>query len=350
MRLSLLPLRVLTILLTLLAAGAPAWGADAAALESPPPRGIELLRTLDAEGSFISLAGPALFLTAGITKEGTRPPGFWFDTARDPAAPTLVCASLPPAWQIAVIGDQALVCDYTNNLGVWRMAGREWRQTASLPMPGQTENVAVSRQLAYVASHTAGLTIVAFENPESPKILSNFNPKIDCDAVALWKDFAILYGHWESRLVVVDISDPTRPRQIGIYQHAPKTFNQGEAEVHKGFVYCTANRSLVIVDLADPTQPKLAAEVPFSGPITDVWVQDGYAFLAGAGGVRVLEVTDPAKPAEAGFFPGAATQVAVERRPSGSAGPGFFIYAANQTGPAQILFFRLAESAGRGRQ
>lgn len=318
----------------------------AAAPESPQPRGIELLRTLDAEGAFVSLAGHALFLTRGISKEGARPPGSWFDTARDPATPALVSSSLPPAWQIAVIGDRAVVCDYTNSLGIWRIAGREWHQAASLPMPGQTENIAVRSQLAFIANHTAGLTIVDFSKPDLPKILSNFNPKIDCDAVALWKDHAILYGHWESRLVVVDVRDPAQPRQTGMYQHTPKTFNQGEAEVDNGFIYCTANRALVIVDVADPANPKLAAEVPFSGPITDVWVQDGYAFLAGAGGVHVLDVSSPAKPAPAGFFPCAASQVAAQRTQAGAAKPGYFVYAANKTGPAQVLFFPVPDRPG----
>jgi hypothetical protein len=246
-------------------------GAPVHAAAEPPgpsqPRGIELLRTLDAEGSFVSLAGNALFLTRGITKEGARPPGFGFDTAPNPAAPVLVSSSVPAAWQIAAVGDYAVVCDYTSTLGIWRIAGRDWRQVASLPMPGQTENIAVRGSLAYIANHTAGLTIVDLSNPVSPKILSNFNPKIDCDAVALWQDSAILYAHWESRLVVVDVSDPSCPKQTGIYQHAPKTFNQGEIEVDNGFAFCTANRSLVIVNVTDPAGPKLAAEMAFPGPI-----------------------------------------------------------------------------------
>ena len=84
--------------------------------------------------------------------------------------------------------------------------------------------------------------------------------------------------------------------------------------------------------------------------VTDVVIEDGYAFLAaGPDGVRVLDMSDPAAPAEAGHFKAprkiAASQLAVRRAdPAAHADtPGscknWLIYAANAKGPAMVLQF-----------
>ncbi|MCX6909195.1 MAG: hypothetical protein NTY01_14295, partial [Verrucomicrobia bacterium] len=183
-----------------------------------------------------------------------------------------------------------------------------------------------------------------------PVVVSNFNPGIDCDAVALWQDCAILYGHWESRLVLVDVSDPAKPRQTGVYQHDPKTFNQGEMEVENGFAYCTAVKSLVIVNVADRANPKLAKVVPFKGPTTDVIVKDGYAFVAGAGGVRVLDVSNPLQPAEVGSYKCAAANLAVQPAAASASSVGYYIYVADKKEPAMVLLFHPPAKRDRVRQ
>ena len=173
-----------------------------------------------------------------------------------------------------------------------------------------------------------------------PSIVSNFNPGIDCDAVALWRDCAILYGHWESRLVLADVSDPANPRQIGLYQHEPKTFNQGELEVANGFAYCTGVNSLVIVNIADPANPRLAKAVPFKGAITDVVLRDEYAFVAGNDGIQVLDVTDPANPLAVGHFAQPSFQLAVAVAEPPAPKGDYHIYATSKKRPPVVLRFR----------
>ncbi|MCX6909891.1 MAG: hypothetical protein NTY01_17865, partial [Verrucomicrobia bacterium] len=143
---------------------------------------IELVRTLDARGGFISLEGRSLFLTSGVNTN-VQQAGCWFDIGSNPASPALVCAKLPAAWQVAVAGEHAFVCDYTKFLTVCETRDRQWQQVVKLPMPGQTENIVVRGKLAYIANHTAGLTIVDISTPSKPVVVSNFNPGIDCDAV-----------------------------------------------------------------------------------------------------------------------------------------------------------------------
>lgn len=300
---------------------------------------IEAVNTLDAQGGYIRLEGQSLFLISDLQKNPR--PGHWLDLSSGPRSPSQVCESLPCGWDVALAGDYAFLCDYTNLLTVYDTRDRRWRQIAKLDMPSMTENILIRDNLAYVANHVAGLTIVDISTPSKPSILSSFNPQIDCDALALRHDCAILYAHWESRLVFVDISDPAKPRQIGVFQNDPKTFNQGELAVDGDFAYCTALTGLVIVNIANPANPKLAKSVDIQGRVTDVAVRDGYAFVAaGPAGVRVFDVHDPNQPEEIGYYNTgdqfAASQLAIQPAPGGNS---YYLYVANNKGPATVLLF-----------
>ncbi len=305
---------------------------------------MERLGCLDARGGFIRLEGRSLFLTSGPGR-GSQRPGYWFEVREGAALPALVKAGLPAARDVALVGDHALICDYTKFLTVYEMSGGAWRQVARLPMPSMTENVIVRGDLAYVANHVVGLTIVDFSTPAKPFIVSNHDPQINCDALGLWRDIAILYGHHESRLVLVDVSDPANPRQTAVYQHDAGTFIQGEMAVHRGVAYCTGGRSgLIIVNVADPTDPRLVKLVDLKG-VTDVVVEDGYAFIAAGGnGVRVLNVSEPADPSEVGHYRVAgelaAAQLAVHSVEASGGARAYRIYVANRLGPAMVLSFR----------
>jgi hypothetical protein len=309
--------------------------------EDPASSPIEWVRTLDVHGAYVSLEGQNLFLTNDVPAKGKEtPPGSWFTLSPDPAPPALVCSSLPAAWQIAIVADHAFVCDYTKFLTVYQLEKSGWKQLAKLPMPGQTENIVIRGKLAYVASHIAGLTIVDISEPSAPAVLSNFNPKIDCDAIALYKNSAVLYGHWESRIVLVDVTDPANPRQTGVYQNTPQSFNQGEMEVYRDFAYCTGVNSFVVVNLTDPAHPVLAKALPFKGATTDVAICDSYAFVAGSDGVHVFDLADPANPVEVGSFKQPSFQLAVAKAKTAGANGDYLIYATTRKGPASVLRFR----------
>ena len=326
--------------------------APATGVSAPPPEAgedkmnIDLVRPLDGKGGYVRLEGRDLFLTSDVNAKAQQA-GFWFDVEPDPAAPALVDKSLPGAWDIAVAGDYAFLCDYTKALFVFDLRNRQWRQAAKLDMPSMTENIVIRGKLAYIANHTAGLTIVDITDPEKPAIVGKINPRIDCDGLALSKDCVVLYGHHESRLIMVDVNDPAAPKQVGLYQHDKGSFNQGEVAVVGDFAYCTSVNGLVIVNITDPANPKLVKTVEVKG-VNDVQVAEGYAFVAaGANGIRVLDVTDPANPVEVGRYadrgPLAASEVAVRRVADarGNAAPsGYYLYVANRRGPAVVMLFK----------
>lgn len=319
---------------------------------------IESLRPLNAQGSYVHIIGRSLFLTPGVVLGRLKPPeadamrGGWFDLSTDPATPKLVYDCLPMAWDMTLVGDYAIACNYRKFLTIYDTRERPWREVGKLDMPSMTENIITRGNLAYVANHDAGLTIVNISKPTQPHIVSNFDPKIDCDAVAFWKDSAVLYGHHEGQIVMADISDPAKPRQTGVCQ-LPRILNGGELEVADGFVYATSRKGLFVVHVADPANPRQVATVELGAVAHDVILKDHFAFVAAdEQGVRVLDVADPRKPIEVGHYRAGkefvALAVAVERDARNAA--DYYIYTANMTGPATVLLFHAPARGGVEKQ
>ena len=78
---------------------------------------IESLRTLNATGSYVHLIDRSLFLTPGAVQGRVKPRevvagGGWFDIGADPVTPKLICDTLPAAWDVVLVDNYAITCNY----------------------------------------------------------------------------------------------------------------------------------------------------------------------------------------------------------------------------------------------
>jgi len=113
------------------------------------------------------------------------------------------------------------------------------------------------------------------------------------------------YGYQESRLEIVDTSDPASPALVGFVD-----FGQGgpfarSLAVHAGYVHVPWGGSLVTYDVSDPANPTPAG-TPLTMPWRVTWVERRgellLATLAGDGdeALQVLSLADPAAPQRLG--------------------------------------------------
>lgn len=131
-----------------------------------------------------------------------------------------------------------------------------------------------------------------------------------------------VYGTvYDVGLQILDISDPSRPTPIGFYN----TPGAARSLVISGdFAYIADGESgLQILNIVNPNLPTLVGAYALSGYATDVVVQNNLAYITWGhcdfngstpcGGLRVIDITNPAYPTEIGSYAinGSANEVAI---------------------------------------
>ncbi|MDQ6916857.1 MAG: hypothetical protein M3023_03455 [Pseudomonadota bacterium] len=160
---------------------------------------------------------------------------------------------------------------------------------------------------AYVAAN-AGLVIVDLDDPLKPK-LAAVVPLKGARASAL--QFRYLFALDDDGVTTIDVTDPTRARQVGTARVA--LADARRIYVARTYAYVAAGaEGLAIIDVERPEVPKLLGKFTADGKLTDA--QDVvvgstnaslFAYVAdGKNGLRVLQLTSPdSQPKFYGFSP-----------------------------------------------
>jgi hypothetical protein len=134
------------------------------------------------------------------------------------------------------------------------------------------------------------------------------------------------------RLVIMDISDPSHPVQVG--QSRPLPGIVYDVAVSGNFAYLADNDSgLRILNIANPSAPYEIGSLISPNTISNnLAIAGGYIYLAQSNkGVQIINVTNPANPVEAGYLPSlqAANSIEISQNKAYVVGPynsGFSIF------------------------
>ena len=188
------------------------------------------------------------------------------------------------------------------------------QQQGMLDGLGNTRQIEVERQIAYITSREDGVFIVDVHDPAQPRLLCHYDPI----EVATGMDVSgkVMFVACRSHGVeLVDISDPAQPRHLS-------TARTGEAqsvEVRNGYAYVGVwgSSELVVVDVRDARRPTITAKLRLDGYGDGVAVRGDYVYVAtghhsrdrkvsyppkddpgyGHGhGLEIYRITDPAQP------------------------------------------------------
>ena len=139
------------------------------------------------------------------------------------------------------------------------------------------------------------------------------------------------------RLIVLDTSDPTAPREVGA--SAPFVGAVRDVAVSGTIAYvATGGAGLRVLDVSDPTRPAEIGSLQSPGYAEGVAVSGTTVYLAqGPYGLRVIDVSNPRNPTEIGFAftQNYAFKVAVDRRYAYVAAAGAGLLIADVTNPAK---------------
>lgn len=177
------------------------------------------------------------------------------------------------------------------------------------------QDIYVLDDCAYVAARSGGLRVVDVSMPSNPDETGFYKPSADVYLVEAMDGYA--YIAWEDgELGIVDISDPSNPAPVGSRWI---DFGIADMKVDGDYVYlsttCSSNKigALRVVNVSTPTNPIVVSYtsmqrpqgVDVAGDYVYVAFSEPYMILPGdewLGGLKVMNVSDPANPVETGFY------------------------------------------------
>ena len=158
---------------------------------------------------------------------------------------------------------------------------------------GHTRQIETVGDVAVISAREDGLWFFDVSQTE-PRLLCHYRTVEFATGVALYGNLALIscrhYG-----VEILDISDPTSPRYIGLV----RVGEVQSATVWDGILFCGAwgQKKVVIVDIHDPSKPTVLSEIPLQGRGDGVHVKDGILYAATGQHARGLVNKDPSDPA-----------------------------------------------------
>lgn len=155
--------------------------------------------------------------------------------------------------------------------------------------------VAVLDNHAYIGS-VDGMHILDVADPTRVTIVATWQSR-PVHSIAVFDDHAYLGGFDDLRLV--GISDPTKPVLVGEVRTTQlRSMSPHSLAVADGYVhFASYSVGLATVDVTDPSLPTVVGELNSSAGVDQVVVAGTVAYAKGYDTVKLLDISDPAKPA-----------------------------------------------------
>ncbi|MCB0397829.1 MAG: T9SS type A sorting domain-containing protein [Flavobacteriales bacterium] len=182
------------------------------------------------------------------------------------------------------------------------------------------------RPYLYVAHKESGVSIYDISAPQTPTLAANVPLTLldSLQVMSLSQDGDYLYlatgTHFNdteySGMAIIDVSDPTNPVVTDLWHHPTGTGGSGIVRVEGDIAYLGAMKNgLVLLDVSNKDSIAFLSEIipdinwPVNNPNADLYNARGMEVINGivylcydAGGVRVINCTDPKAPVETGRF------------------------------------------------
>lgn len=274
-----------------------------------PPTGARVLAEVGTIGSVedvAAAAGRAYFAAgrAGVWLVGPR--------ALSPA-PRLVHNLRPAGQAAAVAAEGGRLAVSGSSLQLFDSSNPDQPLPQGAVADQHPAGIALAGDFAFLADRYNRIWTVDIADPNSPRVVAQLAFPVDKEA---WPD-EIVVGHDHAFVAglfggvrVLNVATPTAPVEVGHYdtnQRQPDGGNGSYASsVALGwpYLYVAAQQlGLLVLDVSDPTKPRRVGAFDSPGRAYDVAVYGSHVILGdGPGGVRVVDVADPTRPHEVAAF------------------------------------------------
>lgn len=169
----------------------------------------------------------------------------------------------------------------------------EEQTLAVIDTPGSAEAVVATAELAVIADGIGGVMVVNITQPAAPRLVGSVEFQGNTADVALFGNHALVVNRSGS-LHVIQVSPRNAPVLVGTL---PTRGEMGTVRVADQRAYLAGVEGLQVIDLRDPARPRELAFFPTRFPVNDLAVSrlssaQVFAYLVdGAAGVSVVDVT-----------------------------------------------------------
>lgn len=190
------------------------------------------------------------------------------------------------------------------------------RKVADLELGATPAAISVSGRHAFVAlvaNDRARFQIIDVTDPTRPSLAGSFELKVEESATAVslvgsraFFAFSQTGNEMKSGLLVIELSDPARPRTVGSYYPGLPIQSIAVAgtscyleSARLGWDAMWLGGFLEIIDVSDPARPRQRGKLIEEGLALgqDIALSGHYAYMADMiGGLRVMDVSNPASP------------------------------------------------------
>ena len=144
-------------------------------------------------------------------------------------------------------------------------------------LPGYSRGIDISGDFAYIANDQGGLQIINISDPESTYIVGEYLTSVSAQGVAVRENFAYVVLSSGQGLLVLDISDPSAPVEIG--SDGNYTEYNVVAPPDTFYIYIAAHDFFIIENCSIPALPYYDQRIPTPGIARGIFVSDSLAYL-----------------------------------------------------------------------
>jgi uncharacterized repeat protein (TIGR01451 family) len=293
---------------------------------TPPPALADLIGQMGGTMRAVAVAGNYAYVGFGLR--------LVVMDVSNPASPLVVGQSpfLPNVIEdIALSGNLAYVASGASGLQIIDISSPASPvRRGGYDTSGTAHAVFTAGTLTYVADGSSGLQIIDVGDPANPVRRGGYDTPEEAWDVTVTNDLAYL-ASGGSLLQIIDVSDPTNPWRRGGYDLPDYGASVAVAKVGNLAYVADANHGLFIIDVGNPANPAFRGSYATLGYARDVVVSGDLAYMADySQGLQIIDVSDPANPSRLGGYdtPGLAETIALR---------GNLAYVADYSHGLQII-------------
>lgn len=214
-------------------------------------------------------------------------------------------------FQVEVVGDLAYVIDMYTGLRIYNVSDpSNATLLGTFYDGGIPHELFIDGDLAYIADHYDGLEILNISDPSNPTEIGQITDTGDGEAdgifvannrayVAEWHD-----STWSWKMIVIDVSDPANPVKLSEYVDEDGQFLRFYSTGDICYAACLDD-GFKILNVSDSTDITEIGHYSDGGGSGNFQIVDTIAYVAdGSDGLELIDVSDPANPVELGQYVG----------------------------------------------